>query len=185
MEDITRDLKEQGDVYIKNKEYEKAINIYSNLLACDMDNYKLLSNRSVAYIKTEQYDKALEDAIKCTRLKPGSSKYWGRLGASLYGLNNNKDALISYMKAYELEPLPIYKEMIDTIDDSSNNENIFSNLIDNILSPSFLTNPLLLNKLTNINFQNKLLMLQNNPLDAFKDNDIMEIMNIMMKKVTL
>ena len=66
-------------------------------------------------IKTKGFNLALKDCIRVTKLKPDWGKAWGRLGASLYGLEKYNDAMTAYVKANELDPNDIYTKMIDTI----------------------------------------------------------------------
>ena len=235
------DQKEQANQYFKEGNYDNAIKIYTQMLESDENNHVLLSNRSIAYIKIEQFNNALVDAIKCTKLKPDWSKAWGRVGAALYSLDKFDEALVAYNKANELEPSENYQEMIneikklltdlknqilnesmiknetmiknmtnnipanmtdnimenikefmpeintnsvnDSVNDSMNNsmnnpnmENLFSSMFDSVIS-----NPTLLEKLSNPEFQSKILSLQNNPLEALQDKDVMKIMGEMMK----
>jgi hypothetical protein len=44
--------------------------LYNEALAVDPQNCILYSNRSAAYMKTQQYHKALDDAIKARLLNP-------------------------------------------------------------------------------------------------------------------
>jgi len=79
--------KEFANCMVKMGEYTEAIKLYTKLLEKNSNNHIILSNRSVAYIKTEQYDLALNDCIKTTRLEPEWAKGWGRLGAVLFKQN--------------------------------------------------------------------------------------------------
>jgi stress-induced-phosphoprotein 1 len=155
----------------------------------------VLSNRSAAYIKLERWNDALNDAVLSTKLKPDWGKAWGRLGAALYGHDKLDEALVAYNKANELEPSNIYVEMIEEIKQNIINikndlflnetkiqnpsmENLFSTMFDSVIS-----NPKIMEKLTNPEFQSKILTLQSNPLQALKDKEVMNIMSEMMKNL--
>jgi tetratricopeptide (TPR) repeat protein len=171
------DKKDKANQSLKNGNYEQAIELYNEILEYDKDNYNILANRSLAYIKLKKYDLALIDTVNVTKVKPESGKAWGRLGAALFGLERFSESNVAYCKANELEPQDIYKEMIEQIKNKISkvtNEpvNLFSNLFDSIM-----TNLKITEKITDTNFQNKVMSLQNNPMEAIKDKEIMEIMN--------
>jgi tetratricopeptide (TPR) repeat protein len=171
------DKKDKANQSLKNGNYEQAIELYNEILEYDKDNYNILANRSLAYIKLKKYDLALIDTVNVTKVKPESGKAWGRLGAALFGLERFSESNVAYCKANELEPQDIYKEMIEQIKNkiskvSNEPVNLFSNLFDSIM-----TNLKITEKITDTNFQNKVMSLQNNPMEAIKDKEIMEIMN--------
>lgn len=51
-------------------ENDKAVNLYTQAINLDENNYLLYNNRSVAYIRLKKYENALKDADKCIALKP-------------------------------------------------------------------------------------------------------------------
>ena len=53
---------------------EEAIRLYSAAIVLDPNNPILYSNRSAAYAKIQEYEKALEDAEKTVALKPDWTK---------------------------------------------------------------------------------------------------------------
>jgi len=193
------DKKDQANQYFKDGNYEQAVKLYSEILETDENNYKVLSNRSAAYIKLDKYDMALNDTIKTTKLKPECGKSWGRLGAALYGQDKLDDSLVAYNKANELDPSENYTIMIyqikeqlknintklidknlnETVDDSQMN-NLLNNLFDSVI-----LNPKLMEKLTKPDFQDKVLSLQHNPMEVMKDKEVMDIMIEMMKNMQL
>ena len=188
-------LKEKANEYYVEYKYNEAVDIYSQLLEWEPENYMVLSNRSAAYIKLEKWNEALNDAVMSTKLKPDWGKTWGRLGAALYGQDKLDEALVAYNKANELEPSNIYVEMIEEIKQNMINikNNLFSNdpkaqnpSMENLFSTMFdsvISNPKIMEKLTNPEFQNKVLTMQSNPLQALKDQEVMNIMSEMMKKL--
>lgn len=188
-------LKEKANDYYIEGKYNEAVNIYTQLLDWEPENYMILSNRSATYIKLQKWNEALNDAVMSTKLKPDWGKAWGRLGAALYGLDKLDEALVAYNKANELEPSNIYVDMIEEIKQNiiniKNNlfskesktqdpsmENLFSTMFDSVIS-----NPKIMEKLTNPEFQSKVLTMQSNPLEALKDKEVMNIMSEMMKNL--
>jgi stress-induced-phosphoprotein 1 len=188
-------LKEKANEYYVEYKYNESVDIYSQLLEWEPENYMVLSNRSAAYIKLEKWNEALNDAVMSTKLKPDWGKAWGRLGAALYGQDKLDEALVAYNKANELEPSNIYVEMIKEIKQNMINikNNLFSNdqkvqnpSMENLFSTMFdsvISNPKIMEKLTNPEFQNKVLTMQSNPLQALKDQEVMTIMSEMMKNL--
>ena len=188
-------LKEKANDYYVEYKYNEAIDIYSQLLEWEPENYMILSNRSATYIKLEKWTEALNDAVASTKLNPDWGKAWGRLGAALYGQNKLDEAFVAYNKANELEPSNIYVEMIKEIKQNMINikNNLFSNdqkvqnpSMENLFSTMFdsvISNPKIMEKLTNPVFQGKILSMQSNPLEALNDKEVMSIMSEMMKNL--
>lgn len=175
--------KEFANIMLKSGEYDEAIKIYSMLLKKASNNYIILSNRSVAYFKLEQYKQAMDDCIKTTRLSPDWAKGWGRLGATLYKLKKTEKALVAYEKALSLEKdidkQSIYKNMINHINKCDDNmDNMLESMFDSIIS-----NPSIMDKIINPEFQNKVLSMQSNPFMALQDEEIMDVMKKMIKKL--
>lgn len=80
-------------------DFHTAIVLYNEALGVDPQNCILYSNRSAAYMKIQQYDKALDDAIKARLLNPKWPKvrkgifffFWGRsnsIGIIIHIRNN-------------------------------------------------------------------------------------------------
>jgi len=67
-------LKRQGNSALQEGNMEEAIRLYSEAIHLDPDNHILYSNRSAAYAKLQEYEKALEDAEKTVKLKPDWAK---------------------------------------------------------------------------------------------------------------
>jgi stress-induced-phosphoprotein 1 len=156
---------------------------------------ELAYNLGIEKMKIGDYKTAIESFDEAIRLKPDWGKAWGRLGAALYGQDKLDEALVAYNKANELEPSNIYVEMIEEIKQNMINikNNLFSNdpkaqnpSMENLFSTMFdsvISNPKIMEKLTNPEFQNKVLTMQSNPLQALKDQEVMNIMSEMMKKL--
>lgn len=67
-------LKREGNAALQEGNMEDAIRLYSAALLLDPNNHILYSNRSAAYAKIQEYEKALEDAEKTVALKPDWAK---------------------------------------------------------------------------------------------------------------
>lgn len=178
-EDEEKDTKEDANKLVQESKYSDAIRIYSNLLKNNNDDYILLSNRSVAFIKSRKYQLALKDCVKTTQLKPDWAKGWGRLGASLYRLNKIEEAKTAYNKAMELEPNNIiYMNMLLVLNKNNLNmipENFQENMLDIIMKETKL-----MDKMMDKKFQSKVLSMQSNPFEALQDDEIMGVIMNMM-----
>jgi tetratricopeptide (TPR) repeat protein len=192
--------RELANNYFKDNKFTEASVLYSELLENDPLNYYLISNRAACYIKLSDFNKACEDAKKCTELKPTWSKAHFRLGTACHGLQMYDEALVAYNKAYELEPLENYKNMIDIVKnklvemksmlinesltddfnivDKLSMSPIFSNMFDKVID-----NPKLMEKIMDINFQSKILGLQNNPIQAMQDPEVINMMQEMINEM--
>lgn len=67
-------LKRQGNSALQEGNMEEAIRLYSEAIRLDPDNHILYSNRSAAYARVQEYEKALEDAEKTVTLNPDWAK---------------------------------------------------------------------------------------------------------------
>ena len=98
-------LKNTGDKFFYEQNYEEANNYYTKALDVESeDKYKIHLNRCLSFYKQKKYNEALSDAIKATRLNPDNAKSWGRLGSCLNILGRKQQAVCAFKKAYELEP---------------------------------------------------------------------------------
>ncbi|XP_043925675.1 tetratricopeptide repeat protein 28-like [Protopterus annectens] len=66
----------QSNQACQNGDFLTAIDLYTEALLVDPQNCILYSNRSAAFMKTQAYEKALDDAIKARLLNPK----WPKVG---------------------------------------------------------------------------------------------------------
>ena len=64
-------LKDQGNKAFQAKNYDKAIDLFSQAIALDPNNFVLYSNRSAAKAGKRQYGAALEDAEQVCAMHSG------------------------------------------------------------------------------------------------------------------
>jgi stress-induced-phosphoprotein 1 len=62
-------LKEQGNNAFKAQQYPQALELYSQALHLDPQNYLLYSNRSAVYIQLKNYELALSDADMVSQIR--------------------------------------------------------------------------------------------------------------------
>ena len=61
------ELKNLGNEAFKNKNYEQAIDYFTQAIECNPNDHVFFSNRSNSYVNLKQYGKALEDAEQCIK----------------------------------------------------------------------------------------------------------------------
>jgi tetratricopeptide (TPR) repeat protein len=184
--------------YIINKEYDKAEEFYNNILINNnnilINKNDILINKTLILLKLKKYKECINICSIILQNDNQNSIVWGRLGGALYGLEKYKESKCAYSKAYSLNNLEIYTIMINKIDNKLNNiNNILDNNINNILDnnnvnnilDSIMNNDDLLNKLNNKKFQDKILQYQYNPFQMLKDNDMMGLMDDIVKNIKL
>uniref|UniRef100_T1JJA0 Uncharacterized protein n=1 Tax=Strigamia maritima TaxID=126957 RepID=T1JJA0_STRMM len=99
-----QELKDSGNEAVKAGNHTEAIIHYTYALKLDPSQYQLYSNRSLAFLKLQQYYHALEDANKTIELKPDWAKGYFRKAEVEFNAEQYEDALVSYRLAFQLEP---------------------------------------------------------------------------------
>ncbi|KAM5193806.1 tetratricopeptide repeat protein 28 [Mantella aurantiaca] len=94
----------QSNEACKNGDFKLAIELYSETLQVDPQNCILYSNRSAAFLKTQKYEKALDDAIKARLLNPKWPKAYFRQGVALQYLGRHADALAAFASGLAQDP---------------------------------------------------------------------------------
>lgn len=100
--------KDEGNAAFKAKNYQRAVELYSQGLEIDPTNKdinsKLLNNRAQARHALKDYDKAIEDCTEALRLDPGYVKAQ-KIRAKAYGASGNwEEAVKDYKNVAEASP---------------------------------------------------------------------------------
>jgi len=98
------ELKAKGNVAFTAKNYDEAIDCFSQGIAIDPSNHVLYSNRSACYAGLQDWTKAIDDANKCISIKPDWGKGYGRKGAALHGAGDLEGAQKAYKDGLAVEP---------------------------------------------------------------------------------
>lgn len=99
--------KTAGNEAIKNKDYELAVQRYSEALqlsASGPNAHIYYANRAAAYCHLSDYKQAIKDCEASIRKCPTYTKAHSRLGLAHFFLKNYAAAAAAYEKAAELEP---------------------------------------------------------------------------------
>jgi stress-induced-phosphoprotein 1 len=97
-------FKEKGNQALNAGNVKEAVEHYSSAIALDPTSHVYFSNRSAAYCKLEEYEKALEDADECIKLNPKWGKGWSRKASALEFLGRHADALEAYDEGLKVDP---------------------------------------------------------------------------------
>ncbi len=83
-------------MFVAEKRYEQAIELYTRAIEIDQDEPSYYGNRSIAYLKEELYGAALEDASKAIELDKAYVKGYYRRATANMALGKFKLALKDY-----------------------------------------------------------------------------------------
>ncbi|KAL2154641.1 hypothetical protein VTH82DRAFT_3317 [Thermothelomyces myriococcoides] len=185
------ELKALGNKAIAAKNFDEAIDKFTQAIALDPNNHILYSNRSAAYASKKDWDKALSDAEKTTQLKPDWPKGWGRKGSALYGKGDLRGARDAYEQGLKLDPnnagmkndLESVKRALEAgpgfdptggIGKMFNDPNLIQKLASNPKTSSLLADASFMAKLQSIR-QNP-----NNMQELFNDPRMIQVLGVLM-----
>lgn len=78
------------------KEYDKAIEMYTKAIELDPKNAVFYANRSLAHLRQESFGSALEDGISAVKVDPSYLKGYYRRAAAQMSLGKFKKALMDF-----------------------------------------------------------------------------------------
>ncbi|EHK25114.1 uncharacterized protein TRIVIDRAFT_215361 [Trichoderma virens Gv29-8] len=187
------ELKALGNKAIADKNFDEAIDKFTQAIALQPENHILYSNRSAAYASKKDWDNALKDAEKTTEIKPDWAKGWGRKGAALHGKGDLLGANDAYEAGLKHDPsnaqlksglASVEKAMqaeagggpdpTGGIGNMFKDPNLIQKLASNPKTSSFLADPA---------FMAKLAQIQQNPLnsqDLFSDPRMIQVLGVLM-----
>ncbi|CAH0029713.1 unnamed protein product [Clonostachys rhizophaga] len=188
------ELKALGNKAIAEKNFDEAIDKFTQAIALQPENHILYSNRSAAYASKKEWDNALQDAEKTTEIKPDWAKGYGRKGAALHGKGdlvaahdayeaglkqdpNNaqlKSGLASVDKAIEHEAAPMASDPGAGIFKMFNDPQLIQKLASNPKTSSLLADP---------SFMAKLQLIQKDPQNMqslFDDPRMLQVLGVLM-----
>lgn len=135
-------MKDLGNKAFAAKDYDKAIDLFSQAIAIDPKNHVLWSNRSAAKAGKKDWSAALADAdqvrsnnniiatpnlterVQCVKLNPAWGKGWARKGAALHGAGNYDEAIAAYNKGIEYEDSPALRKGLQEVQDAKGRVNL-------------------------------------------------------------
>ncbi|KAG7696794.1 hypothetical protein KL930_002756 [Ogataea haglerorum] len=96
-------LKLEGNRAMAARNFEQAIEKYTEALNLFPSNAVYLSNRAAAYSSFGKHDLALKDAQKATEFAPNYAKAWSRMGLAKYALGDIEGSMKAYERGLEVE----------------------------------------------------------------------------------
>lgn len=97
-------LKEQGTKAFQAKDFQSAVDLYTQALVENPSDHTILGNRSAANYQLKKYEDALSDADQCISIKPDWSKGYQRKAMSLQATGKIEEAIAQYQKGVDLDP---------------------------------------------------------------------------------
>ncbi|KAL8780583.1 MAG: hypothetical protein Q9213_006403 [Squamulea squamosa] len=97
------EFKSQGNKAMQQKDYPKAIDLYTKAINLSPTNPIYLSNRAAAYSASHKHAEACADAELATSADPKYTKAWSRLGLARFVLGDAKGSMEAYQKGIEYE----------------------------------------------------------------------------------
>ncbi|KAJ4862704.1 tetratricopeptide repeat domain-containing protein [Trichoderma breve] len=187
------ELKALGNKAIAEKNFDDAIDKFTQAIALQPENHILYSNRSAAYASKKDWDNALKDAEKTTEIKPDWAKGWGRKGAALHGKGDLLGANDAYEAGLKHDPSnaqlksglasvekAMQAEAGGGLDPTGGIGNMFK---DPQLIQKLASNPKTSGFLADPTFMAKLQQIQQNPLnsqDLFSDPRMIQVLGVLM-----
>jgi RNA polymerase II-associated protein 3 len=98
------EFKDKGNKFVKNKDYESAIKMYSKAIELFSEDPIFYSNRSQCFLSLEKYKECIEDASRAIMLDPKSSKSYYRRMVAYEKLGDDFKALQNCRKLLDLTP---------------------------------------------------------------------------------
>lgn len=96
--------KEKGNAAYKDKQWQKAINFYSEAIKLNGNNATYYSNRAAAYLELGSFAQAEEDCSAAVGLDKKNVKAYLRRGTAREMLGYYKEAIEDFQYALVLEP---------------------------------------------------------------------------------
>ncbi|RYG94963.1 tetratricopeptide repeat protein [archaeon] len=178
-------FKEQGNNFLKNKQYDEAIKAYTEAINLDPNDHVFFSNRSAAYLSKGEAGSALSDGERCITLNPTWPKGYSRKGAALHALRRYDEAIETYKHGLTVAPTDdgLRTGLADAEKAKSTTaSSAGSNPLGGLFGPQMLAklagHPKFGPKLADRNFMSKLNMAQSNPQLLMSDPELMEVLQV-------
>lgn len=183
------EFKEVGNKHLQAKEFDKAIEAYTQAIALDPSNHVFYSNRSAAYLSKGDAQNALNDGLKCTEVNPSFAKGYSRHGAALHALKKYDEAMAVYEKGLQVAPsdaglLSGKAEVSKAKAAASMPPPPAGGGMGGLFTPQMMSklagNPKWAARMQDPQFKAKIAMAQTNPQMMLQDPEMMEVLQAML-----
>lgn len=96
--------KAKGNKLLQEKQFDAAIESYTEAINLDPSEKTYFSNRSAAYLSKGAAEDALADSERCVQLDAKWPKGYTRKGAALHALRRYDDAIAAYEAGLAVDP---------------------------------------------------------------------------------
>jgi len=96
--------KTAGNAAFKKGNFAEAVKCFTDAIAAEPETASFFSNRSAAYMKLDEHEKALEDGKSCVTLKPEWGKGYSRQGSALFMMAKYAEAIAIYAQGLAKDP---------------------------------------------------------------------------------
>lgn len=177
-------FKEQGNQYLQAKQFDEAINAYTEAINLDPNDHVFFSNRSAAYLSKGDAASALSDGQRCVELKKDWAKGYSRKGAALHALRRYEDAVQAYKAGLEVAPtdagLVSGLKEVEKAMESAQASPPGGGLFGPQMIAKLAGHPKFGPKLGDPAFMRKLQMAQSNPQLLMSDPEMMEVLQVIL-----
>mmetsp|Transcript_119473 Transcript_119473/g.234784 ORF Transcript_119473/g.234784 Transcript_119473/m.234784 type:complete len:554 (+) Transcript_119473:50-1711(+) len=176
-------FKEQGNKFLQAKQFDEAIQAYTEAINLDPKDHVFFSNRSAAYLSKGDASSALADGQRCIELKSDWAKGYSRKGAALHALRRYEDAVNAFKAGLEISPedaglLSGLKEVEKAMESPSAPAG--GGLFGPQMIAKLAGHPKFGPKLGDPAFMRKLQMAQSNPQLLMSDPEMMEVLQVIL-----
>ena len=182
-------LKAQGNAAFSSKDYNKAVELFTQAINVDGDNHVLYSNRSASYAGLKEWQKALDDANTTITKNSQWAKGYARKGAALHGLHNYMDSVEAYEQGLKFAPTDsgLQKGLADVKSAAQSDQDGPGRITEMFKDPNLIAklaqNPKVAPMLADPAFIGKLKELQSGGQpspDLFQDTRMIQVMGALM-----
>lgn len=182
-------FKEQGNKFLQAKQFDEAIQAYTEAINIDPKEHVFFSNRSAAYLSKGDAMNALNDAERCVTLNASWAKGYSRKGAALHALRRYDDAISAYQSGLGVAPsddglksglADAEKAKAATASSSSGPFGGGGGLFGPQMLTKLAGHPKFGPKLGDPQFLTKLKMAQTNPQMMMSDPELMEVLQVLL-----
>lgn len=98
------EYKEKANAFLKNKEFNKALEMYNKAVELAPEDKVHYSNRSACYTNLNECNKAIEDANKCIELDSKWPRGYQRKGQAQLKINLYEESIVSFKEGLKHDP---------------------------------------------------------------------------------